>query len=186
MANMANPVGDYNPNPYAVNQYQLPDGRVVTLTNQQYQQIFGNQGNQNANLMTNTSAAPTFPPQSAAVQTQQVEPVRVNGRVVNSHDEIVPSEVPMNGQVSIFPTHDYTCIFAKKWDANGNMVTVKYVPAVEASQSAENVPAVNNDILQELMDKVNNIQNVVTQIQKQRSNNYKKPYNKNQHQKKES
>lgn len=183
MANLVNPVGDYNPNPYAVNQYQLPDGRIVSLTNQQFQQIFGNQGNQNANMMTNAQSTPAFPPQSAAVQTQQVEPVRVNGRVVNSHDEIAPSEVPMNGQVSIFPTHDYTCIFAKKWDANGNIVTVKYVPAVEAPQGTQETPDTNN-ILNELMNKVSNIQDVVTQLQKQRAN-YKKPYNKNNQQKKE-
>lgn len=186
MSNIASPVGDYNPNPYAVNNYQLPDGRVVALTNQQFQQIFGNQGNQNSATITNNAVStPAFPPRSAAVQTQQVEPEHVNGRFISSHDEIAPSDVPMNGRVSIFPMSDYSCIFAKKWDANGNIVTVKYVPAVEAQPNQGEGISNDNSALMELMDKVNNIQDIVTQIQKQRQ--YKKPYNKNhnQQQKKE-
>lgn len=60
-----------------------------------------------------------------APQPQQTPPI--NGRIVNSIDEVAPNEIAMDGTVSFFPTRDYACVYAKAWNRNGNIDTFKYV-----------------------------------------------------------
>lgn len=58
-------------------------------------------------------------------------PMMIPGRVVTSDKDIMPSEVSMDGRLILFPLSDYSCIYAKQWDRNGNgIITVKYVPEV--------------------------------------------------------
>lgn len=156
-------------NPYAIQEYRLPNGNVVALTTQQYRQIFGTPTNVQQQVIPQQVPQNNFPAQS----TQQTQDAHIGGRVVNSHDEIVPNEVPMNGAVSYFPLSDYSCIYAKKWDSNGNIQTAKYVldmPAM-SGESPEALPG--NDILNQVLERLNSIE---SKLDKQRP--YKKPYNK--------
>lgn len=74
-------------------------------------------------------------------------PIRaIPGRVVNAPEEIVANEVPMDGSISLFPKNDYSCIYAKQWNSDGTIKTVRYVPEiVEQTQK--------RDSLEELIDK---------------------------------
>lgn len=58
---------------------------------------------------------------------QMVRPV-LSGRIIQQLNEITPQEVPMDGSVSLFPQNDYSCIYAKAWNSQGGIDTVKYVP----------------------------------------------------------
>ena len=79
--------------------------------------------------------------QPAAVQQYQQPPYmqqaaqRINGRVVQSSDMITANDVPMDGSVAFFPTQDLSEIYAKRWDANGKIVTRLFKPVSDSYPS---------------------------------------------------
>ena len=80
-------------------------------------------------------------PQQSPLQSYQQRPPIIPGRVVADINEVTPNEIPMDGRVSLFPKNDYSCIYAKAWNSDGTITTVKFV-AEQPSPSAE--PAQNN------------------------------------------
>lgn len=63
----------------------------------------------------------------------------IPGRMIYSPDEIMPQEVPMDGSVSLFPMHDWSCVYGKWWTSNGKIQTVKFVleqPKKQIDESA--------------------------------------------------
>ena len=67
---------------------------------------------------------PQMPPQS-----QPFVPIQIHGHTIKDETtEIAPNDVPMDGTVSLFPTEDYSCIFAKHWNKDGKITTTKFVP----------------------------------------------------------
>lgn len=84
---------------------------------------------------TNQSYRPTFfPQQYPAYSSPQYTPPRlpVNGifagKTITNESEILPSDVPMDGTIALFPMQDYSRIFAKQWTRNGTIETVVYTP----------------------------------------------------------
>lgn len=66
----------------------------------------------------------TYPPSNPV--PQQVEPVRqsvIPGRAVNSPEDIRPNEIPMDGTLCYFPTRDFSRIYVKAWDSDGQLKT---------------------------------------------------------------
>lgn len=66
-------------------------------------------------------------------------PRGIPGRMIYSLDEIMPQEVPMDGSVSLFPMHDWSCVYGKWWTSNVQIQTVKFVlekPKKEIDESA--------------------------------------------------
>lgn len=56
-------------------------------------------------------------------------PVQIHGHTIKDENtEIAPNDIPMDGTVSLFPTEDYSCIFAKHWNKDGKITTTKFVP----------------------------------------------------------
>lgn len=53
---------------------------------------------------------------------------QITGRRVNSLQEIMPNEVPMDGTMSLFPKSDYSCVYGKMWNTDGTIRTVCYLP----------------------------------------------------------
>lgn len=160
-------------NPYSVQQYQLPNGNIVSLTAQQYQQIFGPGPQQTPPQQQQVQQ----PMMQSPMNQRQPDITHINGRVVNSHDEIVPNEIPMNGEFCYFPSADGQTIYAKRWDSNGNIQNETFV------RQLQNVPnmsgpndASEGEYLTRIMEQLATIE---TKIDKQRSDRYKKPYNKN-------
>lgn len=71
---------------------------------------------------------PSFP-QPQMQQPQPFVPVQIHGHTIKDETtEIAPNDIPMDGTVSLFPTEDYSCIFAKHWNKDGKITTTKFVP----------------------------------------------------------
>lgn len=61
----------------------------------------------------------------------------LNGRVIQTINEVVPNDVKMDGSVSFFPVMNGSEIYAMRWSQDGSRIEhVRYVP--------ENVPADQN------------------------------------------
>lgn len=68
-------------------------------------------------------------PQYPSQAQPQFVPVQIHGHTIKDEtSEIAPNDVPMDGTVSLFPTEDYSCIFAKHWNKDGKITTTKFVP----------------------------------------------------------
>lgn len=84
---------------------------------------------------TNNSMMPDWwpRPQSPANQNQQQSQQLsgLPGKWVGAEKDIVPMDVPQDGSIAIFPQQDLTVIFLKKWEGNGTITTVPYIPNVQ-------------------------------------------------------
>lgn len=68
---------------------------------------------------------------------RETAPPPMNGKVVDSPEEIRPNDIPMDGSVSFFPLKDGTAIYAKQWTGSGTITTAVYrldVPPPEPKQ----------------------------------------------------
>lgn len=82
-------------------------------------------------------AARYQPQEQAPVQMQgtyQQQPVGINGRMVQSVENINANEVPMDGSMAFFPKQDMSEIYVKAWDANGLIKTIVYKPQIEGKK----------------------------------------------------
>lgn len=59
----------------------------------------------------------------------------LNGKVVDSADLITANDVPMDGNVAVFPKRDFSEIYAKSWKADGTIQTIVYKPVLEQKES---------------------------------------------------
>lgn len=66
------------------------------------------------------------PPSAYSAQTAM--PSMMPGRMINTVEEITAQEVPMNGDISIFPQRDGNAIYVKSWNSDGTIRTMKFVP----------------------------------------------------------
>lgn len=98
------------------------------------------QGSQNSFMQPQpTMYGQGFPAVPGVSGVQAARPRTIPGRMIYSPDEIVPQEVPMDGSVSLFPMHDWSCVYGKWWTSNGQIQTVKFVleqPKKEIDESA--------------------------------------------------
>lgn len=99
---------------------------------------FPNQGQMYTTPQTNSLynqmpvQTPGYPTQPAyGVQnnyaSQQTPRPSIPGRPVNNINEVMASEVPMDGSSSIFPLNDGSEIYVKTWNSDGTIKTSKYV-----------------------------------------------------------
>lgn len=63
-------------------------------------------------------------------------PQTIPGKMVVKEDEITPREVPMDGTIGFFPSQDLSCIYAKAWNKQGGITTVRYVPEQPQTQAS--------------------------------------------------
>ena len=98
------------------------------------------QGSQNSFMQPQpTMYGQGFPAVPGVSGVQAARPRTIPGRMIYSPDEIMPQEVPMDGSVSLFPMHDWSCVYGKWWTSNGQIQTVKFVlesPKKEIDESA--------------------------------------------------
>ena len=111
--------------------------------NPQYPMMSQFNPNQFPNQMQQSFGYPQVNIQPTPYQQPQQRPSVLHGRVVNSVEEIMPNEVAMDGSVSLFPTKDYSHIYAKAWNSDGTITTVEFTPSsntfapVQSSESPE-------------------------------------------------
>ena len=70
----------------------------------------------------------------------------INGRVVQTVENINANEVPMDGSMAFFPKQDLSEIYVKGWNADGTIKTVVYKPYTEPknSQGINNIENAEN------------------------------------------
>lgn len=78
------------------------------------------------------------------------------GKVVDSDAEITVNDVPMNGQPAIFPSRDMGKIEARKWNADGTISRVVYVPQIDVSN--DNATNSTPSTLESLNDRFNELE----------------------------
>lgn len=90
-------------------------------------------------------AARYQPQEQTPVQIQgayQQQPVGINGRIVQSVENINANEVPMDGSMAFFPKQDLSEIYVKGWNADGTIKTIVYKPQIDN----KSVQAVNTSL----------------------------------------
>lgn len=72
--------------------------------------------------------------------------VGINGRVVQSVENINANEVPMDGSMAFFPKQDLSEIYVKGWNADGTIKTIVYKPytAPKDNQTTNSMANVEN------------------------------------------
>lgn len=66
--------------------------------------------------------------QSMQPQPQPQQFTGLNGRIVESAEGIVASDVPMDGTFAIFPKRDMSEVYIKYWTGEGKIATVLFKP----------------------------------------------------------
>lgn len=94
--------------------------------------------------------------QQQNVQQPQPQPqvLQISGRIVNSADDIMPSEVLMDGRNYYFPSADGSCIYVKAWNKNGELTMVKYVLDTVEQTPKENKLEIMFNSINERLSKI--------------------------------
>lgn len=90
-----------------------------------------------------------FPSMQQTVQNvPQVQNVGINGKFIQVVENITANDVPMNGEVALFPKQDMTEIYAKAWQSDGTIKTVVYKPVepVLDAQANNSTPTQENSL----------------------------------------
>lgn len=108
-----------------------------------------NMANWEYNQQTQTQAAP--PPNMNGWKTYSPDPPappvrRTDGYWVESFNDIKPKDVPMDGEMHFFPQSDSSCVYAKLWTNDGQLLSFRFLP--EKVETPKQEPVSNiNDIL---------------------------------------
>ena len=128
--------------------------------------------------MPNLSAA-SWNPQTNPNQNMVLtpRPGMLNGRIINSPNDIRPNEVSMDGLPSVFPMGDGSCVYVKYWDANGMIQTICY-RATQPQQTNQNqgTPDISTrlDNIEKLLLLLTQGKNQQNNESKQQNNNKRK------------
>lgn len=63
-------------------------------------------------------------------QPQQPQAPAMKGKWVQVEKDIVPMDIPQDGSFVIFPQMDLQAIYLKKWEGDGTITTVPYIPNI--------------------------------------------------------
>ena len=78
------------------------------------------------------------------------QPPGLIGKMVNDVSMVSPNDVPMDGNIAIFPKNDMSEIYCKQWKQDGTIQTVVYKPILDQNQSeATNIPQMDFNALNE-------------------------------------
>lgn len=141
-----------------------------------YNQQYGQPNMQMQNQRMQYGQAPNafqnqIPQNQQFSMNQQMVQNLLNGRTVNSIEEITANDVPMNVPYSIFPKNDLSQIYIKSWNANGTIQTIAYAPIQpENTEQGTNIPqtdfnALNEDVRalrQEISERFDRLENSMT------------------------
>ena len=62
------------------------------------------------------------------------QPPGLIGKMVNDVSMVSPNDVPMDGNIAIFPKNDMSEIYCKQWKQDGTIQTVVYKPVLDQNQ----------------------------------------------------
>ena len=106
--------------------------------------------------------------QSVPVQPQQA--MGINGRTVQSVEQITANEVPMDGSLAFFPRQDMAEIYAKQWNADGTIKTVIYRPVMDSAVNSQGNNqnqqiTIPDDVTQAFMNRFDELSNKMEQLE---------------------
>lgn len=81
-------------------------------------------------------------------QIQQPMPQQIagiNGRIVQTVENINANEVPMDGSMAFFPKQDMSEIYVKGWNADGTIKTIVYKPYTAPKDNQTVNPMANTE-----------------------------------------
>lgn len=88
--------------------------------------------------------------QMSLLNNQQPQPQGLIGKMVNDVSMVSPNDVPMDGNVAVFPKNDMSEIYCKQWKQDGTIQTVVYRPIqTENAQEGTNIPQMDFNALNE-------------------------------------
>lgn len=102
---------------------------------------------------------------------QQVQRAMIPGRLVNSINEVVPGEVPMDGNPTYFPTSNGEVIHACFWTRDGKIETVNYIRQKEALNDKTVTVIPNEEALNMIMSRLDEMQKEIKRISRPRHRN---------------
>lgn len=68
--------------------------------------------------------------QQVQQQNPQPQTPAMKGKWVQNETDIVPMDIPQDGSVVVFPQTNLQVIYLKKWESDGTITTVPYIPNV--------------------------------------------------------
>lgn len=84
--------------------------------------------------------------QQSLQQPMPQQAAGINGRVVQTVENINANEVPMDGSMAFFPKQDLSEIYVKGWNADGTIKTIVYKPYTDPkdNQTVNSMPNTEN------------------------------------------
>lgn len=91
---------------------------------------------------------------------------QIYGKVVQTQEQISPSEIPMDGNIAVFPRNDLGEIYIKRWMPNGSINTIRYLPdngnqftnsVIPTPNVTETVKSGNLDSTEEILHKLDEL-----------------------------
>lgn len=101
---------------------------------------------------------PQFMPQQQPQPQYNQQPKVFSGRYISDINEVRLDEVPMNGVPCLFLTKDFSAIYLKVWNQNGQLLTVRY----SMDQETPTQPS-TPDPMNEVYERLNRLEEALTQ-----------------------
>lgn len=115
--------------------------------------------------------------QSMQQSLQQTQPhiSGLNGRVVEVAENILASDVPMDGSFAVFPKRDLSEVYVKYWTGEGKIATINFKPISEAQADISTTDTTSlrfdelSNVLGGLYDKVDNLSSRIDEVLKSKT-----------------
>ncbi len=121
----------------------------------------------------------TVPTSNYSQSVRQTQTTYIPGRMITKENDILPSEVPMDGNLGIFVQQDLKRIYAKTWGGDGLIHTNVYELVNGQGQSDQNDPMkIILERLDRIEDTLKNGQKVVYRKPNYRNNKQNSEKNK--------
>lgn len=127
---------------------------------QQFQNYYANQQPFMQQPMQNT-----YMERMAQLQNMQMQQQRhvqtINGRFIQSANEVNASDVAMDGTMSLFPKADMSEIYGKAWQPDGTIKTIIFKPVLEEQETNTQLNTQNfeNDAFFEFKEQITEMLN---------------------------
>lgn len=107
--------------------------------------------------------------QQPQMQPQQI-PVGLNGKIVDSAEQITANDVPMDGSFAMFPKKDMSEIYLKSWTPNGTIATVVFRPIMEESSNSSSVQesvrvSLSDEVTEVILQKFDELAKKIEELQ---------------------
>lgn len=110
-------------------------------------------------------------PQMAGTQMSLPnQSIGLNGKMVDTVEQITANDVPMDGSVAIFPKKDMSEIYLKSWTPNGTIATVVFKPVIEDQSKGETIPSemkigIDNKVTEVFMQRFDELKNKLEELE---------------------